>query len=129
MPSLLKKISAYLFLFFLFFPLLTTAQEGGIGSAFTNAKEVADKSGYNYDKTFNNLASDIIQLALSVLGTLFVVFIIYAGFLWLTAAGNDQRVEKAKKIIFESIIGLVIVIAAYAITYFIVSAFKGQINF
>lgn len=129
MPSFFKKLTASLFLMFLLFPFSLNAQEKGIGAAFNNAKTVADSSGYNYDSTLDSLAGDIIRLALSVLGTIFVVFIIYAGFLWLTAAGNEQRVEKAKKILFESIIGLVIVIAAYAITYFIVSAFKGQINF
>lgn len=101
--------------------------QGGIESAFDNAKTVASSSGY-VEQSVNTLAGDIIRLALTILGTLFVVFIIYAGFLWLTAAGNEQRVDKAKKIIFESTIGLIIVIAAYAITYFIVSAFKGQIN-
>lgn len=128
MKSVSKKVIVSLFLTFLVLSPCAIAQEGGIGSAFDNAKSVADNSGYNYDSTVNSLAGDIIRLALTILGTLFVVFIIYAGFLWLTAAGNEQRVDKAKKIIFESTIGLIVVIAAYAITYFIVSAFKGQIN-
>ncbi len=126
MKSLSKKIITALFFIFVMSASSALAQ-GGIESAFDNAKTVASSSGY-VEQSVNTLAGDIIRLALTILGTLFVVFIIYAGFLWLTAAGNEQRVDKAKKIIFESTIGLIIVIAAYAITYFIVSAFKGQIN-
>jgi len=61
----------------------------------------------------------IIGVILSLLGVIFLVLIIYGGFLWMTAAGNEDRVAKAKKIIQNSIVGLIIVIAAYAITVFI----------
>ncbi len=67
-----------------------------IGTAFKNAKEVAEQGSFDNDATFDSMAGDIIQLALSVLGVLFVVFMIYAGYLWLTAAGNEQKVAKQK---------------------------------
>lgn len=124
MMSFLKKTIIALFFMLI---LSSSALAKGINSAFDNAKTVASSSGYA-GQTFDNLAGDIIRLVLSILGVLFVVFMIYAGFLWLTAAGNEKRVDKAKTIIFESIIGLVVVIAAYAITFFIVAAFKGQIK-
>ena len=44
---------------------------------------------------------------------------IYGGFIWMNSRGNEQDVEKAKNIIRNSIIGLLIVIAAYAITKFV----------
>jgi hypothetical protein len=44
---------------------------------------------------------------------------IYAGILWMTAEGNDQQVAKAKSLLINSIIGIIIVFAAYAITSFI----------
>ncbi len=131
----MKKLIATTILSFLFFANPILAQTGnthigstGIGTAFKNAKEVAEQGSFDNDATFDSMAGDIIQLALSVLGVLFVVFMIYAGYLWLTAAGNEQKVAKAKKIIFQSIIGLVLVIAAYTITYFIVSTFENQVN-
>ena len=131
----MKKLIATTILSFLFFanPILAQTENTkigstGIGTAFENAKEVAKQGSFDNDATFDSMAGDIIQLALSVLGVLFVVFMIYAGYLWLTAAGNEQKVAKAKRIIFQSIIGLVLVIAAYTITYFIVSTFENQVN-
>lgn len=99
----------------------------GLKDAFSNMKEAAKDGSYK-ETDINFLASDIVQLVLSVLGVLFVVFMIYAGYLWLTAAGNEQRVSRAKTIIFQSILGLVIVIGAYAISYFVIYVFKSQVN-
>ncbi len=62
-----------------------------------------------------------IQLVLSLLGIVFVVLIVYAGFLVFTAAGNDENVSKAKKIIEYAVIGLIIIVSAYSITNFITS--------
>jgi hypothetical protein len=124
----MKKISLTAITISILSPIIVWAQDKGIGAAFPNVEKVAEEGSFNNTVSINSMAGDIIQLALSILGVLFVVFMIHAGYLWLTAAGNEQRVDKAKKIIFESIIGLVIVIAAYAITYFIVEAFKGQVN-
>ena len=65
------------------------------------------------------LASTIgkgIGAALSFLGVVFLVLMIYGGFTWMLARGNEQEVEKAKNIIQNSLIGLVIVLAAHAIT-------------
>jgi len=45
----------------------------------------------------------------------------YGGFLWMTAAGNEQQIEKAKKILTSSVVGLVIVILAYALSLFIIN--------
>ncbi len=61
----------------------------------------------------------IIRAALGLLGIVTVVIIIYGGFLWMTAGGNDEQVGKAKKWIYSGIIGLVIIFAAYALTQFI----------
>ncbi len=61
----------------------------------------------------------VIRAALGLLGIVTVVIIIYGGFLWMTAGGNDDQVGKAKKWIYSGIIGLVIIFAAYALTQFI----------
>jgi len=47
---------------------------------------------------------------------------VYAGYLWMTARGESDQVDKAKKIIVQSIIGLVITVGAYSITAFVVPA-------
>jgi len=47
------------------------------------------------------------------------MLVIYGGFLWMTARGNEQQVTKAKDLIISAVIGLVIVLAAYAITAYV----------
>lgn len=65
------------------------------------------------------LVALVIKTLLSLLGVIFVVLVIYAGFLWMTSAGNEENISKAKKIIIAATIGLAIVLSAYAITVFV----------
>ena len=66
----------------------------------------------------------IVQIFLGFLGVLAVVLIIYAGFLWMTAGGDSAKVDKAKDYIKNAVIGIVIILAAYVITTFVL----GQIQ-
>lgn len=68
------------------------------------------------------IIGNIINVVLGLLGIILVVLLIYGGFLWMTAGGGETQITKAKKIIFNSIIGLVITIAAYAISSYVISA-------
>ncbi|HOZ53640.1 MAG TPA: pilin [bacterium] len=61
----------------------------------------------------------IINIVLTVLGLIVVVLIIFAGFKWMTAAGNEDAVKDAQKIIKNAVIGLVIILLAWSITLFI----------
>ena len=68
------------------------------------------------------LIGRIIRVLLSLLGVIFLVLMVYAGFLWMTARGEEEPVTKAKDIIRQAIIGMIIVFLAYAITGFVVNA-------
>lgn len=65
---------------------------------------------------------NIIRWALGLLGLVAVVIILYGGFIWMTAAGNEEKVRKAKRIIIQATIGLVIILLAFAIVSFIFNA-------
>ncbi len=65
-------------------------------------------------------------IALSFIGILFFLLMIYGGFTWMIARGNDQEVTKAKEIIYGAVIGLVIVLSAYALTKYIGDALTAQ---
>ena len=86
---------------------------------------IADSNANSAD-SINTSVGGIIQLALSLTGLVFMIFIFYGGILWMTAAGTEKRIDRAKKIMSESIIGLLIVFLAYAITFFIINVFSGQ---
>ncbi len=63
----------------------------------------------------------IIRIGFGLLGTIAVVLVIYAGFLWMTAAGNQDKIQRAKDILKAAVIGLVIMLSAFAITSFIIN--------
>lgn len=63
----------------------------------------------------------IIRIAFGLLGTIAVVLVIYAGFLWMTAAGNQDKIQRAKDILKAAVIGLAIILSAFAITNFIIN--------
>jgi len=86
--------------------------KGGIGAY----KSQVDQ---NPQDILTNRVTDIISLILSFLGIIFLVITVYAGFLWMTAQGNDTQIKKAKDLLMNAIVGLVIITAAYSLTAFI----------
>ncbi|MFH1412598.1 MAG: pilin [bacterium] len=69
------------------------------------------------------IASNIIQILLGLLGIIAVVIILIGGFKWMTASGNEDQVATAKKLLGAGVIGLLIVLAAWALAMFIISRF------
>ncbi len=66
----------------------------------------------------------IINIVLGLLGVIFLVLAIYAGFKWMTAAGEEGPIEEAKDTLKNAVIGVVIVMASYALSSFVL----GQIQ-
>jgi cytochrome bd-type quinol oxidase subunit 2 len=64
---------------------------------------------------------NIVNYVLGLLGLIAVIMIIIGGFQWLTAAGNEERVEKAKKVISAAVVGLIVILLAWAIVIFVVN--------
>jgi len=83
---------------------------------------VAKAAGYGDPKHPAAVIGAIVSIILSFLGVIFVILIIYSGFLWMTAGGNEIKVMKAKKIIVNAVIGVFIVLASYSITFFVLQA-------
>ncbi|MBI2984848.1 MAG: Ig-like domain-containing protein [Candidatus Kerfeldbacteria bacterium] len=67
---------------------------------------------------------NLIRILLGLVTLVAVAYLIYGGYLWLTAGGNEQRVEKAKEVILQALIGLVIILLAWAIVFFVVRTFQ-----
>jgi hypothetical protein len=66
----------------------------------------------------------IINVALGLLGVVTVVIILAGGFKYMTAGGNDEKTGEARKLIFAGIIGLVIILSAYAIAKFVLDSLE-----
>ncbi len=108
--------------------LITTAIfTWGISSALAldlTGKLIGVGSAMGFTETTPNLAKTIgliIRAFLSILGVIFLIYIVYGGYQWMMARGNEENLTKAKAIIRGSITGLIIVLAAYAITAFVVN--------
>lgn len=69
--------------------------------------------------TFAALLGQLVNAFLSLLAIIFIILIILGGYNWLTASGNEQSVEKAKNTIIRAVIGLLIILSAWAIWIFI----------
>ncbi len=70
-------------------------------------------------KDIRTTVSSIINVALGLLGIVAVVIILIGGFEWMTAGGNEEKVGEAKKRIVAGIIGLAIIMSAYAVSKFV----------
>ncbi len=77
------------------------------------------------DRELPEIIGSFIQVFLGLLGIIFLILVLYAGFLWMTASGETEKTDKAKKLLTQAVIGLVIILAAYAISGFVVDAIAG----
>jgi len=63
----------------------------------------------------------IINILMGFLGIIAVLIVLYGGFKWMTAGGNEEQVGEAKKMIIAGVVGLAVIFASYAIASFVVS--------
>ncbi len=122
------KFSTFLlltiFTFLLFFSPVFAIEK------FNNSlKEAGAGTGHtvvNPENADNQIYSSIgntIKVLLGLVGIVFLILIIYAGYIWMLARGNEAEAQKAKDTLTRAIIGLFIVLSAYAITAFIGGSF------
>lgn len=90
-------------------------------------RERATKTGITggYETGDTNTLFTVIQTFISaflgLIGVVLLIYMLYAGYNWMTARGDEEKVTKAKDTLNRAIIGAIIIIAAYAISYFVMS--------
>jgi len=67
------------------------------------------------------IIANIIRVALSLLGIIAVSLVIYGGYLYMTAGGNEEQVASAKNVLKNAVIGLIIILSSYAIVSFVIT--------
>ena len=123
----MKKIFLTICLVILFSVLLSGGTAKATDNLMTDIQGGIDKAAKSAGITKLKMAkmdpvgvvANIIGIALSFIGVIFFLLMLYAGIMWMTAMGHSERVETAKDILEASLIGLVIVLSAYAITSFV----------
>ncbi len=126
----MKKILLIFLIVSILFSLKIVPAEAKSGQDFVNdlrqGSENVGAKGFGETGGSSQLTYRIgtwIQIVLGTLGIIVVVIILYAGFLWMTAGGNTDQVGKAKSLLINGAIGLLIAISAYAITDFVLDRF------
>ena len=72
------------------------------------------------DSTLEQIVGGVINVITGFLGLIALIIILWGGFVWMTAGGNEEKVAQAKKLIITGIIGLAIILASYAIAKWVV---------
>lgn len=100
---------------------------GGTTPGLLKAKQSLGKVGEGIGQTasLESVIGGIIQGALALVGVIFLALTVYGGYLWMLAREDEAQAEKAMQIIKMAVIGLAVVLAAYAITFFVVSRLTG----
>lgn len=113
--------------------LIGTVLSVGVGLAFgstvlaqtvdptSGLDTFAEAAGFTSQGDLTLIVARLIRTAIGFLGIVAVVFVLYGGFLYMTAGGADDKVKRAKKVFTSAIIGLVIVFSAFAIVQFVLS--------
>ena len=117
-PGSMRKLLAYkfiiisFFIFFNFVPPVVGAADYGLG-------ETGKHIGYNAQDTVYVVVNKVVSAFLGIIGILFFGLLMYGGIRWMLARGIEEHTTKAKEAITAAIIGMIIVVAAYALTSFI----------
>jgi len=121
----MNKVLGFIMAFFILLPALgftILPAQAALDLGVNHAANI----GLN-NTTPQNLVVNIIKVILTFLALIAVVLILYAGFLWMTAAGNDDKVAQAKSIITNAVIGLVLILAAWGITNWVIDTVQNNI--
>ena len=102
---------------------------------FFQTAALAIETGLDYG-TFTGLGTQdvrisimqIVRIVLGLVGIIAIIIIIYAGFLWMTSAGNADQIDRAKRTLRNAAIGLLIIFLAFAIVSFIIQMLEGTLG-
>jgi len=129
-----KKISAFLLSLVALFMFAAPAYVN-IGTAnsaanfgLDDAKTINVSGEEATEASVKTTIAKIVNTALGFLGILAVIIIIYAGFKWMTASGNEDQVADAKKMLMQAVIGLTIIFLGYVITSFVVNQLQETVG-
>ncbi len=110
---------------YVLFPLVARAQapEGltGANTALSNVGAAYGQSTAS-TSTLPTLIGNIINVVLGFMGIFLVVYIVWAGYIYASSGGEKEKLEKAKKMISSAVIGLILIVAAYAISAYVIGA-------
>lgn len=117
-----KKLFLLLNTILLILPRALWAGDFGLG-------EAANEAGLKETSTdINKIVAEFVNIALSMVGVIFLVLFIYGGFKWMLSRGDSKEIEDAQNILKATVIGAVIIFSAYVLTSFIINNIGGSLT-
>ena len=114
----MKRLFLTLSILLFFAAALPALAQGGVGGDY-GLGDTAKAAGLKNETPVPVIIGNVIGTALSMIAVIFFILMVYGGFLWMTAHGNTDQVKKAQDTIIAAVIGIIIVLASYAITNFV----------
>ena len=116
----MKRALGTIVLWALYVPL-AHAQDLGRGTL----DQVAGQANIKSETSLPLIIGNLVRISIGLLGIIFLVLTVYAGFLYLTARGEEDKVKHAKETLQRGVIGIIIISVAYAIASFVITAATG----
>ena len=135
MINFFKKI--FIFIFFLssilvnfnqVLPAEAISLSGQKGFEGNTGGKIGSQFGGEKSNSLKIIIAGVVKVVLSCMGLVFVIMIIWAGWTWMTAGGNEEKVKTAMAQIRNGIIGLIIIMGAWAITVFVTTNINAAVN-
>lgn len=130
-PQTMKFKRPAMFLIMLFVVVGTFAFSSHMGfaqdtssatSLISEGLQNAGEGVYSEELTVSTFVGNLIRTLLAATGIVFLIITVYAGVLYMTAAGDTEKIKKAKGMLTSSVIGIIIIVGAYAITTYVIDA-------
>lgn len=117
----MKKILIFIFLILSSFIIIDFALADEKASFVQSKSKLSDFALELRFSDFDTSTANVIKNIMFLVNTIFFIFMIYAGVMWLTSSGNESKIEKAKSIIVWCVIGMAVTLGSYSITLFMLN--------
>ena len=126
--NLFIKTVFFLGLFVVVFGVGKTASASWLEGSWNQLQHAGGSSGANLGEPVDPrlIVAQIIKLLLTFVGTILLVLVIWAGYKWMTAQGNENQIAESKQTIMNATIGLIVILSAYAITIMVSNLAMGK---
>lgn len=105
-----------------FWPAVVLTQ--GLQDAGSKLDSIQNQ-GVNLASDVSSVSNIVVTMIFSLVGTVFFMLMIYAGIVWIQSAGREAEITRAKNMMITAVIGIIVVMASYAITNFALSKLGG----
>ncbi len=115
--------------FLLMAPVVFAAGANGVDSAISGLVNTANTGGIQTSQTdLPTIIGKVVGAILAFVGVIFFCLIVWAGFGWMLAQGDEAKITKSKETIIGSVLGLIVILGAYAITKVIADVFSNALK-